>query len=91
MTRIRQKSVATWRQVKGNGYFESGVIYHNRQAICDEIYFKWVINGKRKWHYMMTVGEAMEMIRGLASALYYKLERDTAKKFGKLLSKNNPL
>ena len=86
----KKRTVITWRQIRKNGYFESGVIYNNKPA-CDEIVFRWIIDDKVKWHYELTVGEAMQMIRGIASALYYKLEKETVKKFGKLLSRKNPL
>jgi len=92
VSKKKKRSIVTWRQVKKNGYFESGVIYNNYpERECDEIYFKWIVNGKREWYYETTISEAMQMIRGLASALYYRLEKDTAKKWGRLLSKNNPL
>ena len=87
----KQRKVATWRQIKKNGFYESGIIYNNKKLICDELYFKWVIDGKIKWSYEMTTAEAMLMVRGFASAIYYKLAKEEAKKFGKLLNKNNPL
>ena len=88
----RKRSIATWRQVKKNGFYESGVIYNNKpQRACDEIYFKWIVNGQKEWCYEMTLGEALIMIRGLSSVLYYKIAKDEVKKWGKLLNKNNPL
>ena len=87
----KQRSIATWRQVKKNGYYESGIIYNNKRLHCDEIYFKWVIDKKIVWNYQMTFAEALLMLRGLASALYYKAAKEETKKFGRLLNKNNPL
>ena len=87
----KKRSVITWREVRRNGYHESGVIYNNNRMPCDEIYFKWIIDEKVRWSYELTVAEAMQMIRGLSSALYYKLSKDEVKKFGKSLNKNNLL
>ena len=83
---MKKRSIITWRQRKQNGHFESGVVY-NGKIPCDEIYFKWVIDGKNKWYFEMTIAEAMEMIRGISSALYYKLSKDEVKKWGKQLNK----
>lgn len=86
----KKRRIATWRQIKENGYYESGIIYNNRPA-CDEVYFKWVVDGKIKWFYELTVAETLGMVRGFSAALYYKLSKEEAKKFGRLLNKNNPL
>ena len=83
----RRRSIATWRQPKKNGYFESGIIYNNNRMPCDEIYFRWVIDDKIKWDYEMTMGEATEMIRGLSSALHIRLEKQMKEQFGKYLNK----
>ena len=89
MTRKRIRRIATWRQIKKNGFYESGIIYNNSRMPCDEIYFRWIIDGKTIWNYELTVAESLIMMRGLNSALYYKLAKQETKKFGRLLNKNN--